>query len=234
VSDSPESRSTNEERYIDPQGRSWSAKYSRWVDADDLALIERLTAEVAELRRDNANLRTTMVAAAEEISEHWQAHCDAGGYGPSNLMHRLEAGIPAEYGYTAGAFARLAAQVKELEQAAAANLYAAQKQMLANAVLLEARTPPEAAGTRWELTDEKINSLQVESVDRIIKRCKAAHFTNVRIRINGEWEEHEADWIKHLVRRPPEPGECDYDHEAALEVHRKFCAWCGIRLTKGE
>ena len=75
-------------------------------------VVCRLTAEVAELRRDNANLRTTMVAAAEEISEHWQAHCDAEGYGPSNLMHRLEAGIPADYGYTAGAFAKLTAALK--------------------------------------------------------------------------------------------------------------------------
>lgn len=51
-----------------------------------------------------ANLKTVMIAAAEEIQAHWQAHCDAEGYGPANLMHRLEKGIPAQYGYTAGAF----------------------------------------------------------------------------------------------------------------------------------
>ena len=66
-------------------------------------LVERLTAE-------NANLRTVMIAAAEEIQAHWAAHCDAEGYGPANLMRRLEDGIPAEYGYTAGAFARLTAE----------------------------------------------------------------------------------------------------------------------------
>ena len=56
----------------------------------------------------------------------------------------------------------------------------------------------------WCLTDQKINDLQVASIDRLIERCKAAHFTNIRIRINGQWEDHEADWIKHL-RRVTEP-----------------------------
>lgn len=63
--------------------------------------------EIAELRAENAKLRTVMVAAAEEIQAHWEAHCDAEGYGPANLMRRLEEGIPSEYGYTAGAFAEL-------------------------------------------------------------------------------------------------------------------------------
>lgn len=50
----------------------------------------------------------------------------------------------------------------------------------------------------WRLTDEKINDIQVQSIDHLIKRAKAAHFVNVRVRINGKWEEFEADWIKHL------------------------------------
>lgn len=53
---------------------------------------------------------------------------------------------------------------------------------------------------KWSLTDEKINDLQVASIDRLISRCKLAHFTNVRVRINGRWEEYEADWIKHMTR----------------------------------
>lgn len=52
-------------------------------------------------------LKTVMVAAAEEIARHWAAHCDAEGYGPQNLLRRLEEGIPSEYGYTAGAFEEL-------------------------------------------------------------------------------------------------------------------------------
>jgi hypothetical protein len=42
-------------------------------------------------------LLTVMRAAAAEISEHWDAHCDAQGLGPVNLMRRLEHGIPSDY-----------------------------------------------------------------------------------------------------------------------------------------
>ena len=74
----------------------------------------------AELRRlyaENDRLRTVMVAAAEEIDSHWEAHCDSEGYGPVNLMRRLEQGIAAEYGYTAGEFKRLRAQRDALLEA---------------------------------------------------------------------------------------------------------------------
>lgn len=67
------------------------------------ALAEKHAAEVA-------NFKTVMVAAAEEIHAHWDAHCDAEGYGPANLMRRLEEGIAAEYGYTTGNWARLTAE----------------------------------------------------------------------------------------------------------------------------
>jgi chromosome segregation ATPase len=69
-------------------------------DAQWQARLDKLTAE-------NENLRSVMIAAAEEIHEHWQAHCDDDGYGPANLMRRLEKGIPAEYAYKAGDFERL-------------------------------------------------------------------------------------------------------------------------------
>lgn len=78
--------------------------------AEGAARIERLEAEAEKLR-------SVMVAAAEEIQEHWEAHCDAEGYGPANLMRRLEEGIPAEYGYTAGAFAYSIERIKRLEAA---------------------------------------------------------------------------------------------------------------------
>jgi hypothetical protein len=65
-----------------------------------------LEAQAAEL----AKCKTTMIAAAEEIHAHWDAHCDAEGYGPANLQRRLEEGVPAEYGYTAGRFAELIAE----------------------------------------------------------------------------------------------------------------------------
>jgi len=97
--------------------------YGVWRDRGWLAMKaaqpQQATAADA-LRRDNDNLRTVMIAAAEEIHAHWDAHCDAEGYGPANLMHRLEEGIPSEYGYTAGAFAALkAAQADEIAAAVA-------------------------------------------------------------------------------------------------------------------
>ncbi len=98
------------------------------ADADEIAelrgVVERLTAEIASLvaRLDElqtnerrliaeiSDLHTVMIAAAEEIQEHWEAHCDEEGYGPAKLMRRLEHGIPSQYGYTAGAFAALTAE----------------------------------------------------------------------------------------------------------------------------
>ena len=78
--------------------------------------IERMAREA--LQKDIEELKTVMIAAAEEIHEHWEAHCDAEGYGPANLMRRLEQGIPSEYGYTAGAFATLKSCVLEAQNAA--------------------------------------------------------------------------------------------------------------------
>jgi hypothetical protein len=77
-------------------------------------VAEDVTAERDQLRHHNENLRSVMVAAAEEISEHWEAHCDADGYGPVNLMARLENGIPSEYAYKAGDFRRLRGERDQL------------------------------------------------------------------------------------------------------------------------
>ncbi len=67
-------------------------------------------AAAERLQRENQELRTVMIAAAEEIHAHWDAHCDAEGYGPANLMRRLEEGIPSRYAYTVGDFAVLKAE----------------------------------------------------------------------------------------------------------------------------
>lgn len=90
----------------------WAARHNAWVDGIDKAMA----AEVDKLQSEIENLHSVMVAAAEEIHEHWQAHCDEDGYGPANLMHRLEKGIPAEYAYKAGDFERL---MKERDAAVA-------------------------------------------------------------------------------------------------------------------
>lgn len=67
-----------------------------------------LTEAIKQLQEEIARLQTTMIAAAEEIQEHWKAHCDEDGYGPANLMHRLEKGVSSGYpGYNAGQFTKM-------------------------------------------------------------------------------------------------------------------------------
>lgn len=68
-----------------------------------------------ELIEENRNLRTVMMAAAVEITEHWDAHCDDEGYGPANLLRRLENGYPAQYGYGAATVVQLEKQCDELK-----------------------------------------------------------------------------------------------------------------------
>lgn len=78
------------------------------VTADQL----RSTVAAAVLRKDAdiANLHTVMMAAAVEITEHWDAHCDEEGYGPANLVRRLENGYPGQYGYDAKTLVRVEAE----------------------------------------------------------------------------------------------------------------------------
>jgi hypothetical protein len=102
----------------DVWNRSTSAEQQSLVrEIDNLHGLAQEANDLAALKAENENLKTVMIAAAEEISAHWEAHCDADGYGPATLLRRLEKGIPSEYGYTAGAFAKLKA---ELDRAKAA------------------------------------------------------------------------------------------------------------------
>ncbi len=55
----------------------------------------------------------------------------------------------------------------------------------------------------WLLTDKNINSLQVDSIQRLINRLNHAHHTDIRVRINGQDEWFQADWLKHMVRVTP-------------------------------
>jgi regulator of replication initiation timing len=87
---------------------------------DMLKEIKRLKAELAEAKRDITNYLTTAMAAAVEIQEHWDAHCDEEGYGPVNLMRRLENGFPESYGYTAKTVVELTAERDELRAKLAA------------------------------------------------------------------------------------------------------------------
>lgn len=82
---------------------------------DLLALLRQQAERIAELEGEIANLHATMFAAAVEIQEHWDAHCDAEGYGPANLMHRLERGIASQYGYDAKTLQRVEAERDQLK-----------------------------------------------------------------------------------------------------------------------
>lgn len=93
------------------EGSAWPGNYRELdVDLAWQAWSDATADTIARLTAERDALKTVMIAAAEEIHAHWEAHCDAEGYGPANLMRRLEEGIPSRYGYTAGAFAQLKAE----------------------------------------------------------------------------------------------------------------------------
>ena len=112
--------------------------------------------DVERLEDENEALKTVMIAAAEEISAHWDAHCDDDGYGPANLMHRLEKGIPSQYGYTAGDFDRFRALNAKL--------------MAENEALREAN---EAFGKRQEWWNEKMVALEERNAELVeaLSKC---------------------------------------------------------------
>lgn len=88
-------------------------EYQRAAD-DAVDLIRQQAERIAELEAERDNLHTTMFAAAVEIHEHWDAHRDAEGYGPANLMHRLERGIASRYSYDAKTLQRVETERDQL------------------------------------------------------------------------------------------------------------------------
>lgn len=83
-------------------------------------IIAAMAAELEQARGEIIDLHTTMMAAAVEIQEQWSAHCDEEGYGPANLMHRLEHGIASQYGYTAETLVRTEDRLEALRTELAA------------------------------------------------------------------------------------------------------------------
>ena len=59
--------------------------------------------EIERLRQEIIRLRTVMMAAHDEITEYWEAHCDAEGYGPQSLVRHLREGT----GYYPGMLERV-------------------------------------------------------------------------------------------------------------------------------
>ena len=60
-----------------------------------------------------------------------------------------------------------------------------------------------AESVAWLITDHHLNELQIDSIQRLINRAKHAHMTDIKLRINGQDEWHQADWLKHLTRTTP-------------------------------
>ena len=76
-------------------------EFARWVS--EPRKVDALQAEVTRLAQENLRLRTVMLAAHEEITQHWEAHCDDEGYGPQSLVRHLSDGT----GYYPGMLERL-------------------------------------------------------------------------------------------------------------------------------
>ena len=77
-----------------------SSAFARELERENtklLALSCELAVEKGQLEREIKGLKQVMLAAYDEILEHWNAHCDTEGYGPANLMRRLKEGIPTNY-----------------------------------------------------------------------------------------------------------------------------------------
>lgn len=66
-----------------------------------------------------------------------------------------------------------------------------QRDTYVNMANLEAKSEPVA----WLLPEETVNSLVVDSIERLIKLCKAAHTADIKVRVNGEDRWFEADWL---------------------------------------
>jgi hypothetical protein len=72
-----------------------------------------------------------------------------------------------------------------------------------NDKVMQLMAQPEQEPVAWLLTDKNINSLQVDSIQRLINRLNHAHHTDLCVRINGQDEWFQADWLKHMVRATP-------------------------------
>ena len=89
----------------------------------------------------------------------------------------------------------------------------------------DAYAQPEQEPVAWLLTEKNINSLQVDSIQLLINRLKHAHHTDLCVRINGQDEWFQADWLKHMVRvTPPQPEQepvalpcCGYADSSAIK-----------------
>lgn len=76
-----------------------------------------LALRLRKCEEENERLKTTLVAGAELIKENWDKLCDEEGYGPQNLLLRMDgtlntSGYP---GYSSGEFEKLRKRCEDME-----------------------------------------------------------------------------------------------------------------------
>jgi hypothetical protein len=72
-------------------------QFAQWISEPNR--VQALQNEVTRLAQENMRLRTVMLAAHQEIVEHWESHCDEGGYAPQSLIRHLRDGTGYYPGY---------------------------------------------------------------------------------------------------------------------------------------
>ena len=176
-------------------------------------LAAQKAAIVAKDMNDNANLRTVMIATAEEIQRCWSAHVDAEGYGPANLMRRLEQGVPAFYTYKAGDFAQMKTRIAELE-----------------AQLAEARE------LLTEIRDNEVNAQ--DEADKYLRNHDKSELSKVRVALEAAQKDAalidfdalvaDIESIECRYRGDPSYDYCPYNiREKAADIVRKHAAALG-------
>ena len=78
----------------------------------------------------------------------------------------------------------------------------------------------------WLIDDKSINHLQIKTIQRLIERANHAHMTDIKLRINGQDEWYEGDWIKHMVEAP-QPNQEQGEQLARLGWQEIDCPICG-------
>ena len=78
----------------------------------------------------------------------------------------------------------------------------------------------------WLIDDKSINHLQIKTIQRLIERANHAHMTDIKLRINGQDEWYEGDWIKHMVEAP-QPKQEQGEQLARLGWQEIDCPICG-------
>lgn len=87
--------------------------FTEGVKAGFKAYEQRHKKEIDLLKNETERLKTTLVAGAELIKEKWDKLCDEEGYGPQNLLLRMDgtlntSGYP---GYSSGEFEKMQTEI---------------------------------------------------------------------------------------------------------------------------